>query len=126
MESDYELETFERRRKVDVEGQSVWVISPEDLILSKLSWAKQSPSATLNDTESVFALRFASVAPIDRLRMTSGMFDSAKRLTAASVRSAEPEITDGELRVRIFDRLYSDDFDEPTKIRLRASLRRTP
>lgn len=81
---------------------------------------------TLNDTDAAFARRFASVAPIDRLRMMSSMCDSAKRLIASSVRSAEPQITDGELRVRIFDRLYSDDFDESTKVRLRASLRRTP
>jgi len=80
---------------------------------------------TLNDTEAAFALRFASVPPLERLRMTSDMFDAAKRLIAASVRNAEPHISHAELQVRIFDRLYGDDFDEPTKARLRASLRLT-
>ena len=80
---------------------------------------------TLNDTELAFARRFAAVTPLDRLRMVSEMFESAKRLIAASVRSAEPEISEMELRVRIFDRLYADDFDEATKDRLRASIRRT-
>lgn len=80
--------------------------------------------ATINDSEAAFARRFALVAPIDRLRMVSDMFESAKRLIAASVRSTEPDITDTELRVRIFDRLYADDFDDATKVRLRAALRR--
>lgn len=79
---------------------------------------------TFNDSETAFALRFASIPPLERLRMASGMFDSAKRLIAASVRTVEPHITESEPRVRIFDRLYGDDFDEPTKARLRASLRR--
>lgn len=80
---------------------------------------------TSNDSELETARRYAAVAPIDRLRMMSEMFESAKRLIAASVRSAEPDISEAELRVRIFDRLYSDDFDEATKARLRASIRRT-
>lgn len=81
---------------------------------------------TFNDTEIAFARRFASVTPLERLRMTSDMLETAKRLIAASVRSAEPEISEMELRVRIFDRLYADDFDDATKDRLRASLRREP
>jgi hypothetical protein len=80
---------------------------------------------TTNDSEAAFARRFAAVAPIDRLRMVSAMFESAKRMIAASVRSAEPDISETELRVRIFDRLYADDFDDAVKVRLRAALRRT-
>jgi hypothetical protein len=79
---------------------------------------------TINDSEVAFARRFASVEPIDRLRMVSEMFESAKRLIAASVRSTEPDISEVELRVRIFDRLYGDDFDDATKVKLRAALRR--
>lgn len=78
---------------------------------------------TSNDNDAAFAQRFAAVTPLERLRMTSAMFDGAKRLIAASVRNAEPLITDSELRVRIFDRLYAGDFDEVTAARLRTSLR---
>jgi hypothetical protein len=80
---------------------------------------------TANDTDTEFARRFASVAPLERLRMTCDMFDAAKRLIAASVRVADPEISASELRVRIFDRLYPDDFDEQTKATLRAAMRNT-
>lgn len=79
---------------------------------------------TANDTEAAFARRFTPLAPVERLRLTCDMFDAAKRLIAASVQNAEPRISDAELRVRIFDRLYPDDFDEATRVRLRAALRR--
>lgn len=42
--SVFEVEKFGRRRKTEVDGISFWVISKEDLILSKLSWAKDSLS----------------------------------------------------------------------------------
>ena len=35
---------FDRRRRFTIEGMSVWVASPEDLILSKLHWAKDTGS----------------------------------------------------------------------------------
>jgi len=35
---------FQRRRKADIMGLDVWVVSPEDVILSKLEWAKNSES----------------------------------------------------------------------------------
>ena len=41
-ESAYRELEFQRRRRVEVEGVSLWVVTPEDLILSKLFWAKDS------------------------------------------------------------------------------------
>lgn len=38
-----ELE-FQRRRQVEVDGVRVWMVSPEDLILSKLVWMQQGES----------------------------------------------------------------------------------
>ncbi len=78
---------------------------------------------TFNDTEAQFAARFAAVSAIERLRMSSAMFESAKRLIAASLRHSDPTMSPSELKVRIFDRLYGDDFDEPTRERIRAVLR---
>lgn len=40
----YERAKFARRRVIDVDGLAVSVISPEDLILSKLLWARGSAS----------------------------------------------------------------------------------
>lgn len=41
---DYRRAEFERRLAVDVEGARIWLVSKEDLILSKLLWSKQSAS----------------------------------------------------------------------------------
>ena len=36
----FSRQEFERRRQVDAMGQRLWVVSPEDTILSKLEWMK--------------------------------------------------------------------------------------
>ena len=43
-DSDYRREEFARRRSVTIAGQQVALVAPEDLILSKLDWAKESRS----------------------------------------------------------------------------------
>ena len=43
-ETEYRRAEFARRRAVSVAGQRVFIVSPEDLILSKLDWAKESRS----------------------------------------------------------------------------------
>jgi hypothetical protein len=40
----YRVEEFGRRRRVLIDGRSMWMVSPEDLVLSKLVWAKDSRS----------------------------------------------------------------------------------
>ena len=40
----YRKVEFERRKRLQMEGFSLYVVSPEDLILSKLYWAKDSLS----------------------------------------------------------------------------------
>ncbi|HIJ70750.1 MAG TPA: hypothetical protein HPP87_05220 [Planctomycetes bacterium] len=36
----YSAGEFERKRKFPIEGSTLWVVSPEDAILSKLEWSK--------------------------------------------------------------------------------------
>ena len=40
----YRLEEFSRRRSVSIDGELVTIVAPEDLILSKLEWARESHS----------------------------------------------------------------------------------
>jgi len=40
----FSREEFQRRQKSNIMGLDVWVVSPEDVILSKLEWAKNSES----------------------------------------------------------------------------------
>ena len=50
----YRIEEFERRRIVEVDGHPLWIVSPEDLVLSKLVWAKDSRSELhLRDVRSI-------------------------------------------------------------------------
>ena len=41
---DYRREEFERRKKINIGDMAISVVTTEDLILSKLVWAKQSQS----------------------------------------------------------------------------------
>lgn len=36
----FSVEEFGRRRQVEASGRTLWIVSPEDTILSKLEWAK--------------------------------------------------------------------------------------
>jgi hypothetical protein len=52
----YREAEFLRRREATVAGTHLWVVSPEDLILSKLAWAKDSHSELqLNDVKNLIA-----------------------------------------------------------------------
>lgn len=52
----YREEEFGRRRLARIDGTEVWVVSAEDLILSKLDWARSSRSEVqLRDVRNVIA-----------------------------------------------------------------------
>jgi hypothetical protein len=43
-DTEYRREEFARRRAISVADQQLFIVSPKDLILSKLDWAKESRS----------------------------------------------------------------------------------
>ena len=52
----YRLEEFNRRQRIQIEDFQTWIVSKEDLILSKLYWAKDSHSELqLRDVKNLFA-----------------------------------------------------------------------
>ncbi|HEX8775764.1 MAG TPA: hypothetical protein VF735_19485 [Pyrinomonadaceae bacterium] len=54
--SDYRRLEFERRRVVNVHNSTIWVASKEDLIISKLDWARDSRSEIqLRDVRNLLA-----------------------------------------------------------------------
>lgn len=62
-DSAYRREEFSRRRHVLIDGEPVTIVVPEDLILSKLEWAKDSHSQLqLDDVQNLFR----SVEDLDR------------------------------------------------------------
>lgn len=53
--SSYRQLEFERRRQAKLGDQSIWIVTPEDLILSKLEWTKDRISTTqINDIRNLF------------------------------------------------------------------------
>lgn len=43
-DAPFRLEEFSRRRCIEFAGERIWMVSPEDLLLSKLAWAKDTRS----------------------------------------------------------------------------------
>jgi hypothetical protein len=43
-DTEYRREEFSRRRTVSIADQQIFIVAPEDLIISKLDWAKESRS----------------------------------------------------------------------------------
>jgi hypothetical protein len=58
----YRLEEFGRRRQVEVDGHTLWMVSAEDLVLSKLLWAKDSGSELQRrDVRGILAVQKATL-----------------------------------------------------------------
>ncbi|MGH7263495.1 MAG: nucleotidyl transferase AbiEii/AbiGii toxin family protein [Candidatus Rokuibacteriota bacterium] len=55
-DSDYRRQEFARRRRIRVEDEELTLVTPEDLIISKLDWARHSHSELqLADVRNVLA-----------------------------------------------------------------------
>ena len=62
-DTPYRRKEFSRKKKISVDGQDLYVVAPEDLILSKLEWAKDSESEVqLRDVQNLLQ----SVKGLDR------------------------------------------------------------
>lgn len=79
----FSLEEFQRRLQVEMMGQTLWVVSPEDAILSKLEWAqgRQSEMQYL-DALGVAAAHFGSldIEYLDKWAKELGVEDAYQRL----------------------------------------------
>jgi hypothetical protein len=54
---EYRLTEFERKREMDFYGNTVYVVSPEDLLISKLVWIQGWQSAVqMEDIKNLYAL----------------------------------------------------------------------
>jgi len=74
---EYRLLEFSRRQPVELEGCRIFLVAPEDLIISKLLWGKDSDSELqLRDIRNLLS----SVSDLDR----NYMFDWAEKLGASA------------------------------------------
>ena len=78
---DYRLVEFQRRQRIEVSGRPLWIVSKEDLILSKLDWARESQSERqLADVENLLA----TGADIEYLQTWSHKLNLTAMLTRVS------------------------------------------
>jgi len=55
----FQIEVFQRRKQTDFYGRKIWIITKEDLIISKLWWAKDSLSEKqLTDVKNLIRTGF--------------------------------------------------------------------
>jgi hypothetical protein len=82
----YSQEQFRRRRREEITGRSVWMLAPEDVILSKLLWYRLSESERqLDDCIGVWKVQ-KDLLDVDYLRRWAGQLsvaDLLNKVTAA-------------------------------------------
>lgn len=75
---EYRLLEFERRVRTNLDGIDIWVVSKEDLIISKLAWAQ--PSASQRQLSDVLNL-IATGCDMDYVRLWSARLNLTDMLT---------------------------------------------
>ncbi len=77
----YRLMEFQRKRQILVEDIPMWIVSPEDLILSKLWWSRDSHSEVqIGDIKNLFAsVEDLDIAYIDRWVAEMGLQDISRK-----------------------------------------------
>jgi hypothetical protein len=65
---------------------------------------------TSMDIEKRYRDMIMAKTPEERLRMASRMFDSARKLVIAGILRERPNLSESQLRARLFLRMYERDF----------------
>jgi len=133
-DSAYRREEFGRRRQVRVDSQPLWLVAPEDLILSKLDWARSrgplSRGEPVTDTSPKVARRFRELllrrSGEERLKMGCSMHATARALVLASVLEKDPLASPAAQRRALFLRFYGHEFGTEARERILAALAGVP
>ena len=78
---------------------------------------------TSPDIESRFAALLAARSGAERILIACEMFDLARALVVSSVAAKEPALSPADLRARIFERTYGNDFSPEDRARIITRLR---
>jgi len=111
-ESPYRRLELERRRTVDVLGTPVAVVSPEDLLLSKLARDRGRERSPHGDLDGRYRAMLLQRAPVERLMMACGMFSAAQALVRAGI-VAGGVADEVEIRRELFLRFYGSEIADP-------------
>ncbi|HJS39600.1 MAG TPA: hypothetical protein VJ789_15855 [Burkholderiales bacterium] len=101
----YRRREFECRRRVQMPGFEAWIASSEDLVLSGLAWPTEASNDTTPEFRRRMRQRLEDVGPVERTRMCTDMFETARQIVEASL----PDCLDpDERRYQICRRFYGD------------------
>jgi hypothetical protein len=71
--SPYRLAEFQRRQRIRIEDFTTWIVSKEDLIISKLDWAKDTrPTQQFGDIRNLVSSD-CDTAYVDQWAKTLGL-----------------------------------------------------
>lgn len=74
--SNYRRLEFERRRAITIQDFTVWIVSKEDLIISKLAWARDSRSELqFRDVKNLLATAY-DAAYLEKWTRELGFYDT--------------------------------------------------
>ena len=117
-DTEYRRAEFARRRRVSLDGHDFFVVAPEDLIISKLDWARDTPP----EVEARYRAMLLARSGEERMKMGDSMYATARALVVASILERDPSATPGALRRALFLRFYGHEFDAATRERILAAL----
>jgi len=68
----------------------------------------------MNDTstkiESIYLEKIAQISPEERLSMACQMYQTGRDLVIAGIMAEHPGLSDSELKIHLFKRIYGPDF----------------
>ena len=80
----------------------------------------------MRDTTPEMQARFRAMllarSDTQRLAMGCGMFDDARKIVVASIREANPDVSEVELRQAVFLRFYGHEFEPAERERILAGI----
>lgn len=104
--SDYRLAEFNRRQRIRIQDFSTWIVSKEDLILSKLCWAKDSHRSCSFAMRRILCSPAPTVATSNVGRMSLGWPTCGRK---SRVNDTSPEIAE-LVRQRLMSRSGEERF----------------
>lgn len=121
-DSDYHRTEFARRRRVSLDGHPFVIVAPEDPIISKLAWVRNTRSDTSPAPEARYRAMLLERSGEERLGMAGSMYASARALVIASILERDPPATPAALRQALFLRFHGHEFDAAARERILARL----
>ena len=128
-DSEYRMLEFSRKRLTHLDGIPVWMVTPEDLVISKIDWIQQLQSERqINDTTNEIANKqleiFLSKSETERFRIGEELNLFGRKILENRISFENPGISESELKIEVFKQSYSSFFPEKEMESIVRSMRK--